>query len=248
MKPWWQDEEFWVSTAPLMFDPDRLEDTPGDLEQILHMLNLPPGAAVYDSCCGKGRHARILAEKGFTVTGVDLCGPYIREARSLGGSKTRLELIEGDVISFRRENAFDAALNLFTSFGYFEEDQIEAYLANVYASLKPGGRFLIETEGKESFCLNYKEREWFERDGMTIMVEQKPLLNWTAVEKRWIYYHHQRQEWQEHRLEHRLFSALELGQLLGEAGFSEVSFFGGLDGREYDQTARTMVAVALKKS
>lgn len=250
---WWEDENFWIDNAPLMFDPDRLEDTPGDVDQILRLLDLPGGASIYDSCCGQGRHALLLAEKGYAVTAVDLCGPYLQEARSLITKKKvpgreNPEFLQGDVITFQRREAFDAALNLFTSFGYFEDEQIQEYLRNIYTSLKPGGRFLIETEGKESFCLNYKEREWFERGGMTIMVERKPLLNWTAVEKRWIHYHHDEQQWKEHRLEHRLFSALEMGQLLSATGFREVRFYGGLDGRDYDQKARTMVAVASKES
>ena len=45
---------------------------------------------------------------------------------------------------------------------------------------------------------------------------------------------------------HRLYSAVEIAGLLTEAGFSEVRFFGGLDGRRYDHRAERMLAIAVK--
>lgn len=40
---------------------------------------------------------------------------------------------------------FDAVVNLFTSFGYFEEDEEQVkVLREIYRMLKPGGKFVID--------------------------------------------------------------------------------------------------------
>lgn len=52
--------------------------------------------------------------------------------------------------SFGRPNAFDAVLNLSTSFGYFEDrHDDERVLTNIFESLRAGGTAVIDVIGKE---------------------------------------------------------------------------------------------------
>ncbi|WP_068783155.1 class I SAM-dependent methyltransferase [Paenibacillus phocaensis] len=116
-----------------------------EVQRMIRWLHLASGAKVLDLCCGMGRHSLALAEAGYKVTGVDLSEVLLREARRLD-SERRVTWHQADM---RRlpllDQTFDAAVNLFTSFGYFREDaeQIKV-LKEVARVLKPGGSFLLD--------------------------------------------------------------------------------------------------------
>ncbi len=113
------------------------------IDQLLQTLALPPGARILDLACGRGRHARYLAEKGFDVTGLDISENSIAYARQF--ESDHLAFYQHDMRQPFRVNYFDAVLNLFTSFGYFDTDaEHERALRNACAGLKPGGFFLLD--------------------------------------------------------------------------------------------------------
>jgi SAM-dependent methyltransferase len=180
------------------------------------------------------------------VTGVDRTEMYLEEARNQADKeKLKLELIRSDMREFRRPNAFDAVLNMFTSFGYFPDPKEDhRVIENVYQSLKRGGAFLIDVMGKEVLARIFRERDWHEEDGILVLQERKLSQNWSWIENRWtVIRHNQRATF---TVSHRLYSAAELVLLLSGCGFGEVQVYGGLDGIPYDQNARRLVAVARK--
>lgn len=89
------------------------------MDNLTHYLNLPEKAKVLDLACGKGRHAIYLNQLGFDVLGVDLSENSILEAQ-----KNTNDYLHFRVHDMRVPFAekFDAIFNLFTSFGYFEND------------------------------------------------------------------------------------------------------------------------------
>ncbi|KDN56277.1 class I SAM-dependent methyltransferase [Flavobacterium seoulense] len=89
------------------------------MDNLTHYLNLPENAKVLDLACGKGRHAIYLNQLGFDVIGADLSENSIAEA-----SKNSNETLHFKVHDMREEfdEKYDAIFNLFTSFGYFEND------------------------------------------------------------------------------------------------------------------------------
>lgn len=89
------------------------------MDNLTHYLNLPEKATVLDLACGKGRHSIYLNQLGFTVLGADLSENSIAEA-----NKNANETLHFKVHDMREpfEEKFDAIFNLFTSFGYFEND------------------------------------------------------------------------------------------------------------------------------
>jgi SAM-dependent methyltransferase len=89
------------------------------MDNLTHYLNLPEKAKVLDLACGKGRHSIYLNQLGFDVIGADLSENSISEA-----SKNTNESLHFEVHDMREpfEGKFDAIFNLFTSFGYFEND------------------------------------------------------------------------------------------------------------------------------
>src|SRR5256885_2833594 len=123
------------------------EKSAQEVKEIIALLNLPSASRILDLCCGHGRHAIPLAQQGYRVCGLDLSELFLqqaeREAESLG---LEISWVEGDMRELPFIEEFDAVINIFTSFGYFEdEDEDQQVLFQVQQALKPGGLFLLET-------------------------------------------------------------------------------------------------------
>ncbi|AXG74743.1 class I SAM-dependent methyltransferase [Flavobacterium arcticum] len=90
------------------------------MDNLTNYLNLPEEAKILDLACGKGRHSIYLNELGYDVTGADLSENSIEAA-----SKYSNEKLHFKVHDMREpfDEKFDAIFNLFTSFGYFENDE-----------------------------------------------------------------------------------------------------------------------------
>ena len=90
------------------------------MDNITNYLNLPEKAKVLDLACGKGRHSIYLNQLGYEVVGADLSENSITEA-----NKSQNETLKFQVHDMREtfDDKFDAIFNLFTSFGYFENDE-----------------------------------------------------------------------------------------------------------------------------
>lgn len=89
------------------------------MDNITQYLNLPDDAKILDLACGKGRHSIYLNELGYEVTGADLSENSIKEASKHSNDKLHFEVHD---MRIPFEQKFDAIFNLFTSFGYFEND------------------------------------------------------------------------------------------------------------------------------
>ncbi|MBM4049039.1 MAG: class I SAM-dependent methyltransferase, partial [Planctomycetes bacterium] len=70
MKPWHEEDAFWQTFAPTMFGEPRWAAAGGEVDSMLALAKLAPGAAVLDLACGPGRHSLELARRGFKVTAV----------------------------------------------------------------------------------------------------------------------------------------------------------------------------------
>jgi ubiquinone/menaquinone biosynthesis C-methylase UbiE len=124
--------------------------TSRESELVQSFLNLPNGAAVLDCPCGYGRHSIALARRGFHVTGVDLCPSFIAEARTAASALQTpgsCRILAGDMRSLPLPPAqFDACLNLFLAFGFFDDAGNQRCLSEFARVLKPGGQLLIHTD------------------------------------------------------------------------------------------------------
>jgi SAM-dependent methyltransferase len=103
-------------------------------------------STVLDLACGAGRHSILLAEKGFSVTGVDLSQNLLSiakgKSRALG---LNIEFLKGDLRNFEIDKKFEMVVNLFTSFGYFitDEDNFNVFKI-AYRQLAPNGVFVFD--------------------------------------------------------------------------------------------------------
>jgi SAM-dependent methyltransferase len=115
-----------------------------EVRRMIDWLHLPHGAEVLDLCCGMGRHSLALSDCGYRVTGVDLSDVLLAEAKKLD-QKSRVTWVKGDMRNVPLDRPFDAVVNLFTSFGYFDDDAENArVLSEIDRLLRPGGKFIID--------------------------------------------------------------------------------------------------------
>ena len=266
---WFNDDNFWKYYAPIIFDNKRWAEVPQAADAITRLSRLDlycekpqkkgsGGPRVLDLCCGMGRITAELSRRGFMATGVDLSPSLLETAREDAAyDGLEIEYVEADVRSFKRPGFYDTALNLYVSFGYFEnpaDDLLEA--RNAYESLKPGGCFIIDTLGKEIATRDFTPGEWFERAGYTVLTEYEAVDSWAGLKNRWVLIRHEEGNPQnpfeppariEKTFVQRLYSATELKALLLEAGFSTVEIYGGWDERAYDQNAESLIAIGRRK-
>jgi SAM-dependent methyltransferase len=246
-KPWYDDDAFWKAVEPVLFTQARIEDTPAEIDKVLSLLGLPEGAHILDLCCGIGRHSIEFARRGFKVTGVDRTRSYLVKARRQAKKEELKDVtfIEGDMRTYCSPNTYDAVLNLYTSFSYFEDpEEDKRVLVNVHESLRDGGVFILQMMGKEVIARIFQARRWHEEDGMLILEESAICDNWGWIENRWIIIKDGRRKVL--NLAHRLYSAKELTVIMADIGFGSIDAYGDLDGSPYDNKAKIMLIVARK--
>jgi SAM-dependent methyltransferase len=239
---WFENEAFWEAFYPTMFGESRFAEAREDVERVLTLSGITSGAAL-DLGCGPARHSALLAQKGFSVTAVDR-SPFLLSKAREHAAGLKIEFVESDMRTFVRPAAFDLALSLFTSFGYFESPEEDlAVLRNVKASLKPGGVFLLDVVGSEPLAARPFDR-WDELPNGDIVVAHAEVLpGWTRLRNHWLLVQGERA--QRFTFDLNLYSGKELADLLRQAGFSQVQLFGSLAGTRYDATATRLVARAV---
>ncbi len=249
MTEWFNDEQFWSDVAPVLFTAQRMNDSATEVAQIVELLNLSTGAQVLDLGCGIGRHSREFTRRGMRVCAVDRTEFYLKQGREAAARESLdTEWVRADMREFVRPDAFDAAVNLLSSFGYFDDPSDDLRVVrNLYSSLKPGGRLVMDMMGKEVLARIFRRYDWHEEADGTILLEERTVQGaWESLDIRWIVI--RGGERREHRFRLRLFSAVELRELLRCAGFQSIEVFGSLSRSPYDQDAERMVACAVRPS
>lgn len=262
---WFESESFWAEYSPVLFDAQRWAEAPNVAESVLRIIGAPnrdihddtapaadspygaSGPAILDAGCGPGRISVELAARGARVTGVDIIRPFLNAAlESAEDEGVKLDLVQADLRTFVRPETYDAAVSLYTSFGYCDtiEEDLQI-LKNVAASVKKGGWFILEMTGREIAVRDFTEGEWFERGGFTVLTEFSVVGAWEALRSRWMLIDDAGRKI-DHVFDQRLYSAVELKRLMLASGFASVEIYGDFDFSPYNEKARTMVLVARK--
>lgn len=157
------------------------EDARWMINLLQRAISVNTKSKVLDIACGSGRHSLELARRGFDVTGFDLSKFLISEAKkNLKNSKEKdlkLKFLIKDMRDFNFKNTFDIAVNIFTSFGYFEDDK-ENYkvIENISNSLKKYGYFVFDFLNKNYVQKNlipYSRKKF----SSTIVVQKRKIEN-----------------------------------------------------------------------
>nr|WP_241391677.1 class I SAM-dependent methyltransferase [Yersinia frederiksenii]ULG19787.1 SAM-dependent methyltransferase [Yersinia frederiksenii] len=196
----------------------RYEHTIVDAVAISKIIPPQEFARILDVCCGVGRLSHALANIGYTVMGIDLSTEQLEIARDL---RTRAMFQNCDMAS-PPVGPFDAIVNVYTSFGYAENEAADQRVLSAwFQSLRCGGRLIMELSDMErASCVlkpdGYTHRE---KNGVkeALIVHEKMLT---------VDY-----EYKGRRLtcKTRLYWKEELKEMLINAGFSNVQLYGSFD-------------------
>lgn len=111
----WFDTPFYH----ILYKDRDYDEAQSFMDKLINYLNLPKNGSILDLACGKGRHSIYLNKLGYQVTGVDLSEQSIAHAKQFENESLNFEVHD---MSRPYPNTFDAVFNLFTSFGYFEDE------------------------------------------------------------------------------------------------------------------------------
>ncbi len=212
------------------------------LDNLLHALRLPEGARLLDLACGKGRHSRYLAEKGFDVTGLDISQQSIEFASQF--ESDHLAFYQHDMRLPFRHNYYDAVLNFFTSFGYFDNDADHLRsLVNITKGLKTNGLLLLDyfnsdwvrsvvgpPEVKEIDGIAFHTAKWLDEKHVYKKVEFDALGDHYRFEERV-----------------RLFTLADFTELMQRAGLCVTATYGDYDLRSFDVVQSKRLILVAKK-
>jgi len=228
--PWYKaffGEDYLRLYEPIL-TPER---TLRDVDGIVNLLALPQGSSILDLCCGHGRHAIPLAQHGYKVTGQDLSEVFLREAEKEALAKgVHVDWLHGDMRNIPFENEFDAVINIFTAFGYLEDqDEDQKWLQQVSKALKQGSLFLIETIHREGLIRRFSPHMIEHYPEGLIVLEERDfdlLTSRSKVKITMIYPNGERKEYGHAA---RVYTLTELVQMLTNAGLKVNAYFGAWD-------------------
>jgi D-alanine-D-alanine ligase len=216
-----------------------------EVDFLLSVLTLPPGAAVLDLACGHGRHAIELARRDYQVTGLDLSASHLALAREVAAEAgVTVSWVEADMRDLP-PGPFDAVINLFSAFGYLESDAADQQvLTAVGQVLRPGGRFLLETRNREQVVRAFQPRVWqpladgshFLQEATLDLIAGRIHTRVTLVEP------DGRREQRDFIL--RQYTLAEFVHMLGAAGLTLRESWGGFDGSRYTLDSPRLLVLA----
>jgi SAM-dependent methyltransferase len=122
------------------------KETAAQCDGLWALLQLREGSRVLDAGCGYGRLARLLAERGAVVLGLDQSAELLAYAERTRGDipRSRLKYVRHDLRHSFSEAGFDAAFNVFTSIGFGTEHDDCSILTTLHAAVRKGGLVLLE--------------------------------------------------------------------------------------------------------
>jgi SAM-dependent methyltransferase len=216
-----------------------------EIDWIVGHVRPPADARVLDVPCGFGRHSLALARRGFHVTGVDVSETELGRARERArAAGLALTLLRQDMRDLEFLGEFDLLVNLFSSIGFFADDEDQLLLERFWNALRSGGTLVLDTHNRDHIVRHFAPEETYRLpDGRTVRIRNRLDLTTSRVLGEW---------WLEDegrlfgQLETRLYAGHELYRMLRPARWSTVELFGGLDGRRFELDSPRLVLVARK--
>lgn len=151
MAEWFEN---WFNTEEYLnvYSHRNEEDAKNLFDLITKNIKIEKGSKVLDLACGAGRHSILFAKNGFDVTAIDISDNLLTVARKTAEKlELKIDFIKSDLRKFHTPEKFHLIINLFTSFGYFENDaeNVEV-IKNAFQHLADNGYFILDF-----FNINY---------------------------------------------------------------------------------------------
>jgi ubiquinone/menaquinone biosynthesis C-methylase UbiE len=220
------DETYLLTYLPFLTDERTREEALGAVS----LAGVDPGAEILDCPVGFGRHALVLTDDGYRVTGLERSETQLAEAERRRGNVDWPKLVRGDYRDLPFEDAsFDAVLNLFTSLGYLERDEDVGVLREFWRVLRPGGVLIVETMHRDRLSRIFLPRTWDHLPDGSLFLQERE-ADWVTGTLSTLHLVVTPEgERIERRFVHHEYTPTEWAAMLREAGFAEIECFSDWD-------------------
>jgi SAM-dependent methyltransferase len=222
------------------------EQTQQEADFILESLDVPAPAKILDVPCGGGRHSDALAGRGYDMTAVDISTDFLKAASTKPVDRPgKVDWQEREMRDLPWPATFDGAFCFGNSFGYLDDEGNAAFLTSVATTLKPGARFVLETNYlTEGVLPVLQERSWYPIGDMHMLAHR----HYDPVEGRLYvdYIFIRGGETQTRSMSARLYTFREMIRLLEAAGFTDVKAYSSLTHDPFRQGSNRLLAIATK--
>jgi ubiquinone/menaquinone biosynthesis C-methylase UbiE len=243
MKPWWKG--FFGHNYINWYRHQSVEHAHAEAKFVAGCLD--PNGPLLDVCCGWGRHSVPLARMGIKAIGLDQSDFLLSEARRLAGDTPGVQWVRGDMRTLPFERQFSSVVNLFTSFGYFEDpDDDRLSLAEMVRVLLPGGRLILDVINRDFLESCPSHASWWEDNG-TFFLEDS-VIDWNTNVTTTSNILISPEGVQRYTYKVRLYNLAMLTDMLESLGMVVQNVWGGLDGSAFTPTSFHVTILAEKTS
>ena len=241
-RDWWEsyfDGKYLQEYEPIF----TAKEDRHDVSRLIELLRLPIGARILDVPCGQGRHARLLAEAGFDVVGLDYSRHLLRIARE-GGSGVRYTRGDMRKLPAQWTSRFDAVVNLFTSFGFFLDPSDDVKVVHEFARvLKPDGVLVWHGASRDGVMSSFVAKDWWQSNDGTFVAHERTFDPLSGIMSVFV-----RQGDAERQYRIRLYTAARLAELFAAEGLIVEEAYDAWTERPLRRRTGSMTLVARKVS
>ena len=244
MAEWFKDwfaSDFYLSVYTHRND----EDAVNFLNNILKHINILPKSKVLDAACGSGRHSIFMAQHNFEVTAFDLSLPLLKIAKGKGEELgLDINFFNADMRFVNLNEKFKLILNLFTSFGYFDNDTENfAFIRKAYDMLETGGYYIFDYLNENFVRNNLISQSEKLVNGINIKEKRKinnnrVIKEITIAEKEFIYNFEESVQ---------LYSFNEINTHFNEIGFKTINIFGNYNCDDFSSENSERLIIIFQK-
>lgn len=148
---------------------------------------------ILDLNCGIGRHSIELGKRGISVLGTDLSPYYIRIANKRAKSKKVSDKVRFKVADMRRIGAilarekFDGIINLFTSFGFYDDKTNADILSQCSNLVRSKGFFVLEIMNRDWIVRNFQPRGFSRYKNLIVLEDRAFDAKTSRIGTTWTY-------------------------------------------------------------
>ncbi len=208
---------------------------------------------ILDLGCGPGLYTSRLAERGYSVTGIDYSQRSIAYARNYAHENSLdINYIYQDYLTIDFENEFEVVMLIFCDLGALSNKETNTLLEKIYRALKPGGIFIFDVFTDKNRAENDLGRNWEVNDNgfwsekpylalteTFLYPEANTFLNQTIVMT-------EEGKVNIYRLFNHYYTKETITEVLERFGFKNHCYHSDITGKEQSEESKTLAVVSRK--
>lgn len=212
---------------------------------IIETLSLKPIHNILDLGCGIGRHLIEFGKRGYSGIGIDINQDFIDIANEKKENLKNVKFIKMDLRELSFYDEFDVAISLWTSFGYFTDEENLNVLKKINKALKAHGKLLIDIENIYYLINNLPKERWEEVDKEIFILERNNLnINKSRLKTERVIL--KGENIYRYIRDYRIYTLNEIEIYLKNSGFKLLNFYGGYDKENLNLFSKRLIVIAEK--